>query len=251
MHHRTIVFPRELSEIKHFSPISSWRIVSSMGLLLILVDLVLLGRIVLGPQFGCQTNMVDHGKALADEGCAEKVTVRQAVTKVAWARNCHSSPLEIATGRRPPDLFDVETSTPEQLSANPSDEDCTTLDLQRIAMRLIRRPDNHLISERILLDGLCRLTVPIRKEIVCLFGARMMLAYMGQRNCCVTGRCYGVGRGPSRCASSESVEGETRWLIHGMMAIPLKSDDSRSSEHPEVHADGTRSSSQDEALERL
>ena len=79
--------------------------------------------------------MVDHGKALADEGCAEKVTVRQAVTKVAWARNCHSSPLEIATGRRPPDLFDVETSTPEQLSANPSDEERTSLELQRIAMR--------------------------------------------------------------------------------------------------------------------
>ena len=27
-------------------------------------------------------------KALADEGYAEKVTVRQAVKKVAWARNC-------------------------------------------------------------------------------------------------------------------------------------------------------------------
>ena len=43
--------------------------------------------------------------------------------------------MEIATGSRPPDLFDVETSTPEQLSANPSDEDRTTLELQRIAMR--------------------------------------------------------------------------------------------------------------------
>ena len=42
-------------------------------------------------------------KALADEGYAEKVTVRQAVKKVAWARNCQLtvsgySPLEIATG---------------------------------------------------------------------------------------------------------------------------------------------------------
>ena len=60
--------------------------------------------------------------------------------KVAWARNCQLtvsgySPLEIATGRRPPDLFDVETSTLEQLSANPSDEDRTTLELQCIAMR--------------------------------------------------------------------------------------------------------------------
>ena len=79
-------------------------------------------------------------KALADEGYAEKVTARQAVKKVAWARNCQLtvsgySPLEIATGRRPPDLFDVETSIPEQLSANPSDEDRATLELQRIAMR--------------------------------------------------------------------------------------------------------------------
>ena len=79
-------------------------------------------------------------KALADEGYAEKVTVRQAVKKVAWARKCQLtvssySPLEIATGRRPPDLFDVETNTPEQNSANPSDEDRTKLELQRIAMR--------------------------------------------------------------------------------------------------------------------
>ena len=36
-------------------------------------------------------------------------------------------PLEIATGRRPPDLFDVETCSPEQLSVDPSSEDRTTL----------------------------------------------------------------------------------------------------------------------------
>ena len=81
-------------------------------------------------------------KALADEGYAEKVTVRQAVKKVAWARNCQLtvsgySPLEIATARRPPDLFDVETSTPEQLSAIILLQRIVqlTLDLQRIAMR--------------------------------------------------------------------------------------------------------------------
>ncbi|OLQ10788.1 hypothetical protein AK812_SmicGene5490 [Symbiodinium microadriaticum] len=79
-------------------------------------------------------------KALADEGFAEKVTVRQAVKKVAWARNCQLtvsgySPLEIATGRRPPDLFDVETCSPEQLSVEPASEDRTTLELQRIALR--------------------------------------------------------------------------------------------------------------------
>ena len=106
-------------------------------------------------------------KALADEGYAEKVTVRQAVKKVAWARNCQLtvsgySPLEIAaTGRRPPDLFDVGTSAPEQLSANPSDEDRTTLDLQH--MRL----DNRLIFGRILPDESCRRMVHTRREIVC------------------------------------------------------------------------------------
>ena len=59
---------------------------------------------------------------------------------MAWARNCQLtvagySPLEIATGRRPPDLFDVETCSPEQLSVDPSSEDRTTLELQRIALR--------------------------------------------------------------------------------------------------------------------
>ena len=88
----------------------------------------------------CKRTWSIMAKVLADEGYAERVTVRQAVKKVAWARNCQLtvsgySPLEIATGRRPPDLFDVKTSTPEQLSANPPEEDRTTLDLQRIAMR--------------------------------------------------------------------------------------------------------------------
>ena len=58
----------------------------------------------------------------------------------AWARNTQLtisgySPLEVATGRRPPDLFDVETANPEQLSATPPDEDLSTLALQRLALR--------------------------------------------------------------------------------------------------------------------
>ena len=45
-------------------------------------------------------------KSLEDEGFVDKVTVRQAVKNVVWARNCQLtvsgySPLEIATGRRP------------------------------------------------------------------------------------------------------------------------------------------------------
>ena len=74
------------------------------------------------------------------QGYVDHVTARQAVKKVVWARNCQLtvsgySPLEIATGRRPPDLFDIETSTPEQLSAKPPEEDRTMLQLQRIALR--------------------------------------------------------------------------------------------------------------------
>ena len=75
-------------------------------------------------------------KSLEDEGFDDKLTVRQAVKKVVWARKrpAHrpsNSPLEIATGRRPPDLFDVETSAPEQLSSDPPEEDRTMLQLQR------------------------------------------------------------------------------------------------------------------------
>ena len=78
-------------------------------------------------------------KALADEGYAEKVVVCQAVSQEGgWSKKlaaCGYAPFEIATGRRPPDLFHVETSSPERLPANPAEEDRTTLDLQRVALR--------------------------------------------------------------------------------------------------------------------
>ena len=68
------------------------------------------------------------------------VTIQQAVKMTVWARNTQLtisgySPLEIATGRRPPDLFDVETANPEQLTSEPSEEDISTLALQRLALR--------------------------------------------------------------------------------------------------------------------
>ena len=68
------------------------------------------------------------------------VTIRQAVKMTAWARNTQLtisgySPLEIATGRRPPDLFDVETANPEQLTSEPPEEDVSTLALRRLALR--------------------------------------------------------------------------------------------------------------------
>ena len=45
------------------------------------------------------------------------------------------SPLEVATGRRPPDLLDVETSNPEQLSLEELPEDRTATQLRTIAMK--------------------------------------------------------------------------------------------------------------------
>lgn len=46
------------------------------------------------------------------------------------------TPLEVATGRRPPDLFDVEKANPEQLSSDPPAEDSLTVALQRLVLRV-------------------------------------------------------------------------------------------------------------------
>ena len=79
-------------------------------------------------------------KSLEEDDRFNGVTIRQAVKMTVWARNTQLtisgySPLEVATGRRPPDLFDVETANPEQLTATPPDEDLSTLALQRLALR--------------------------------------------------------------------------------------------------------------------
>ena len=71
------------------------------------------------------------------------VTVREAVKRTFWARNTQLtvsgySPLEIATGRRPPDLLDIETSDPAQLSVDPLPEDKTQQELQRLALKARR-----------------------------------------------------------------------------------------------------------------
>ena len=88
--------PKGIVGDQAFAPINSCHITSSMGF--ILVDLVFLGLIVPRPQVGC-----------AEEG---------GMSKECRLTASGYSPLEIATGRRRPDLFDVETSTPYQLSAN-------------------------------------------------------------------------------------------------------------------------------------
>ena len=57
-----------------------------------------------------------------------------------WARNTQlavsgSSALEIAIGRRPADLLDIETPDPAQLSIEPLAEDRTRQNLQNLAFR--------------------------------------------------------------------------------------------------------------------
>ncbi|CAE7319222.1 GIP, partial [Symbiodinium pilosum] len=79
-------------------------------------------------------------KSLGEEGMFQKITLRQAVTRIVFVRNCQLtvsgySPLEVATGRRPPDLLDVETSNPEQLSLEGLLEDRTATQLRTIAMK--------------------------------------------------------------------------------------------------------------------
>ena len=70
----------------------------------------------------------------------EKITLRQAVKRIVFVRNCQHtvsgySPVEVATGRRPPDLLDVETANPEQLSLEGLPEDRTATQLRTIAMK--------------------------------------------------------------------------------------------------------------------
>ena len=181
-------------------------------------------------------------KPLADEGFAEKVTVHKAVKKVAWARNCQLtvsgySSLEIAIGR-PPDLFDVETSSPEQLSVEPANEDRTTLELRRIA-RLIRKPDRPLISERMLRGALCPLMVHTRRDTVFLCGIRMILrrsqkapgseVLLSQEGAMVL---VEIHRAVLRVNQSKVRRGRDPW--HDV-AIPLKSEEeSRRSSHSTV-----------------
>ena len=68
-------------------------------------------------------------KSLEGDERFNGVTIRQAVKMTVWARNTQLtisgySPLEVATGRRPPGLFET-----------PPDEDLSTLALQRLALR--------------------------------------------------------------------------------------------------------------------
>ena len=149
--------------------------------------------------------------------------------RVAWARNCQLtvsgySPLETAAGRRPPDLFDVGTSTPEQLSANPSDEDRATqearqsLDLRKdLARRVMPSDGPYQKGDRVFVwrkdeskkksEGIW-----VRGMVVSQEGAMVLVE---------------VHRAVLRVNQSKVRRDGDPW--HDV-AIPLKSDDSRSYE---------------------
>ena len=200
-------------------------------------------------------------KALADEGYAERVTVRQAVKKVAWARNCQLtvsgySPLEIATGRRPPDLFDVETSTPEQLSANPPEEDGTTLDLRRIATRAHQEARQSIDLRKDLARRVMPSDGPYQK------GDRVFVWHKDEskkksEGVWVRGTVISqegamvlveVHRSVLRVNQSKVRRDGDPW--HDV-AIPLKPAEPRGSSSEEVRDNAPRRSSQEEALERI
>ena len=79
-------------------------------------------------------------KECSDEPGLPFPSFRQLCMKANWARNIApmlsgKSPLECATGRRPPPLLDVETANPEQLTLDPSPEDMRDKQLQKLALR--------------------------------------------------------------------------------------------------------------------
>ena len=107
----------------------------------------------------------------------------------------------------------METSTPEQLSANPSDEERTSLELQRIAMRAHQEARQSLDLRKDLARRVMPSDGPYQK------GDRVFVWHKDESKKKSEGvwvrgivvSQYGVGRSPSRCASSESVGGETGW----------------------------------------
>eukprot|EP00971_Amphidinium_carterae_P264969 5256096-Amphidinium_carterae.1 len=68
------------------------------------------------------------------------ITARDVVRECCWARNTQLtisgySPVELATGRRPPDQLDLELLTPEQLSTTPLRADETIAHLRRLSIK--------------------------------------------------------------------------------------------------------------------
>ena len=68
------------------------------------------------------------------------VSVHQLIKRTVWARNNQlaisgHTPLELAHGRRPPDLLDYETSSPEQLTNDPLTEDKIDRIVRKLALK--------------------------------------------------------------------------------------------------------------------
>jgi hypothetical protein len=68
------------------------------------------------------------------------VTGKQIIKKCCWARNnqvltAGQTPLELAYGRLPPPLLDLEQANPEQLTCDPLAEDQLNTTLKRLAMK--------------------------------------------------------------------------------------------------------------------
>ena len=68
------------------------------------------------------------------------VTPKEILRKAAQARNVTvtfggKTPVEIAYGRRPPDIVDVETSDPTQISTELSKYELTDIELGKLARR--------------------------------------------------------------------------------------------------------------------
>ena len=68
------------------------------------------------------------------------VPVGQLVKRVVWARNNQLTiggftPLELAFGRRPPDLVDYETASPEELTTDPLTQDKLDRTVRKLALR--------------------------------------------------------------------------------------------------------------------
>ena len=164
--------------------------------------------------------------------------------------------VEIATGRRPPDLFDVETSTPEQLSANPPEEDRTTLDLERIAMRAHQEARQSIDLRKDLARRVMPSDGPYQK------GDRVFVWHKDEskkksEGVWVRGTVISqegamvlveVHRAVLRVNQSKVRRDGDPW--HDV-AIPLKPAEPRSSSAEEVRDDAPRRSSQEEALERI
>ena len=81
--------------------------------------------------------MLNH---VQNEASLETVSVGQLVKRTVWARNNQltisgKTPIELAHGRRPPDLLDVETESPESLTEDPLITDKLDRIVKKVALK--------------------------------------------------------------------------------------------------------------------